>query len=84
MLSPTPWTMCSPLLYLHCITELFLHVFLSSNSAVVLHATLRLLPILQQVKEGLQLFGLSAIMARHPEVCKALFVPGDEAAVSTL
>lgn len=48
--------------------------------AVVLHATLRLLPILQQVKEGLQLFGLSAIMARHPEVCKALFVPGDEAA----
>ncbi|KAM4563611.1 G2/M phase-specific E3 ubiquitin-protein ligase-like [Odontesthes bonariensis] len=49
--------------------------------AVILHANLRLLPILQQMKEGLSLFGLGNIMARHPDICRPLFVPGDEVTV---
>uniref|UniRef100_A0A3Q2CZB6 HECT domain-containing protein n=1 Tax=Cyprinodon variegatus TaxID=28743 RepID=A0A3Q2CZB6_CYPVA len=52
--------------------------------SVVLHANLRLLPILQQLREGLRLYGLSDIMSTYPDICQPLFVPGVEMKVSTL
>ncbi|KAM4556281.1 uncharacterized protein V3H82_016166 [Fundulus diaphanus] len=45
---------------------------------VVFHANLRLLPILQQLREGLRLYGLSDIMSTYPDTCQPLFVPGVE------
>ncbi|XP_062374727.1 uncharacterized protein zgc:112970 [Sardina pilchardus] len=44
--------------------------------AVVLHSTTRLIPMLQQVRKGLELYGLLDQMAAHPEACYSLFVPG--------
>ncbi|XP_035988952.1 uncharacterized protein LOC105921256 [Fundulus heteroclitus] len=46
--------------------------------SVVLHANLRLLPILQQLRKGLRLYGLSDIMSTYPDTCQPLFVPGVE------
>uniref|UniRef100_A0A672G254 HECT domain-containing protein n=1 Tax=Salarias fasciatus TaxID=181472 RepID=A0A672G254_SALFA len=46
--------------------------------AIVLHGNLRLLPMLLQIREGLSLYGLSDFMAKYPDVCKPLFVPGIE------
>ncbi|XP_028448917.1 uncharacterized protein LOC114565212 [Perca flavescens] len=46
--------------------------------AIVLHANLRLLPILQQIRDGLKLYGLGNIMAKYPDICQPLFVPGVE------
>lgn len=75
---------CLQVCGLHVISfHVFFHVPLLCCSAVILHANLRLLPILQQMKEGLSLFGLGNIMARHPDICRPLFVPGDEVTVST-
>uniref|UniRef100_A0A672I8I2 HECT domain-containing protein n=1 Tax=Salarias fasciatus TaxID=181472 RepID=A0A672I8I2_SALFA len=46
--------------------------------AVVLHGNLRLPPMLLQIREGLSLCGLSDFMAKYPDVCKPLLVPGIE------
>lgn len=43
--------------------------------AVVLHSTTRLIPMLQQMRKGLELYGLVKQMAAHPAACHALFVP---------
>ncbi|KAI4903401.1 hypothetical protein NFI96_022817 [Prochilodus magdalenae] len=49
--------------------------------AVLLHATLKLIPMLQQIRVGLQLYGLGDLMSKHPEICQPLFVPGAEMTV---
>ncbi|KAK1895108.1 Phosphoglucosamine mutase, partial [Dissostichus eleginoides] len=48
------------------------------NSAIVLHANLRLFPMLLQIKDGLSLYGLCSIMAKYPDIVQPLFVPGVE------
>lgn len=57
--------------------------FVCINTSVVLHANLRGLPILQQIREGHRLYGLSDILARYPDICQP-FVPGVEMKVSTV
>ncbi|KAM9480946.1 G2/M phase-specific E3 ubiquitin-protein ligase [Clarias gariepinus] len=44
--------------------------------AIVLHSTTRLIPMLQQLRKGLELYGLVNQMAANPEACHSLFVPG--------
>ncbi|KAF5896386.1 G2/M phase-specific E3 ubiquitin-protein ligase-like, partial [Clarias magur] len=44
--------------------------------AIVLHSTTRLIPMLQQLRKGLELYGLVNQMATNPEACHSLFVPG--------
>ena len=61
---------------------LCVHVICYKNRAIVLHGNLRLLPMLLQIREGLTLYGLSDIMAKYPDICKPLFVPGLEMKVS--
>ncbi|KAJ8014417.1 hypothetical protein DPEC_G00040000 [Dallia pectoralis] len=43
--------------------------------AITLHAVLRLQPMLEQLREGMQLYGLLSIMKQYPEICRPLFVP---------
>uniref|UniRef100_A0A8C2FG55 HECT domain-containing protein n=1 Tax=Cyprinus carpio TaxID=7962 RepID=A0A8C2FG55_CYPCA len=49
---------------------------------IILHATLKLIPMLQEIRKGLQLYGIGGLMEKHPEICQPLFVPGTETAVS--
>lgn len=44
--------------------------------AIVLHSTTRLIPMLQQLRKGMELYGLVNQMATNPEACHPLFVPG--------
>ncbi|KAK5865336.1 hypothetical protein PBY51_016510 [Eleginops maclovinus] len=44
--------------------------------AIVLHSTTRLIPMLQQLRKGMELYGLVDQMARNSEACHSLFVPG--------
>uniref|UniRef100_G3PMI2 HECT domain-containing protein n=1 Tax=Gasterosteus aculeatus aculeatus TaxID=481459 RepID=G3PMI2_GASAC len=44
--------------------------------AIVLHSTTRLIPMLQQIRKGMELYGLVNQMAANPEACRSLFVPG--------
>ncbi|KAJ4922569.1 hypothetical protein JOQ06_016573 [Pogonophryne albipinna] len=44
--------------------------------AIVLHSWLRLLPILQQLRDGLALYGLDELLVEQPLLCQQLFVPG--------
>ncbi|XP_039866267.1 uncharacterized protein LOC120720599 [Simochromis diagramma] len=44
--------------------------------AIVLHSTTRLIPMLQQLRKGIELYGLVNLMAVNPEACHSLFVPG--------
>ncbi|KAF1384032.1 hypothetical protein PFLUV_G00138020 [Perca fluviatilis] len=44
--------------------------------AIILHSTTRLIPMLQQIRKGMELYGLVDQMATNPEACRSLFVPG--------
>ncbi|XP_039670591.1 uncharacterized protein LOC120567689 [Perca fluviatilis] len=46
------------------------------TDAIALHALVRLIPILNQLREGLRLYGLDEVLARHTQMCQQLFVPG--------
>uniref|UniRef100_A0AAQ5Y463 HECT domain-containing protein n=1 Tax=Amphiprion ocellaris TaxID=80972 RepID=A0AAQ5Y463_AMPOC len=44
--------------------------------AIVLHSTTRLITMFQQMRKGMELYGLVNQMAANPEACHTLFVPG--------
>ncbi|MEQ2317022.1 hypothetical protein AMECASPLE_038551 [Ameca splendens] len=46
--------------------------------AVVLHSTMRLVPMLEHLRKGLRLYGLLQVMETHPGLCLPLFVPGED------
>ncbi|XP_039512622.1 uncharacterized protein LOC120468048 [Pimephales promelas] len=46
--------------------------------AVLLHATTKRTPMLQQLREGLELYQLLSVMQRKPKECRDLFVIGDD------
>uniref|UniRef100_A0A8C1XYB6 Uncharacterized protein n=1 Tax=Cyprinus carpio TaxID=7962 RepID=A0A8C1XYB6_CYPCA len=52
-------------------------MFFFLQRAIVLHSTTRLIPMLQQIRKGLELYGLVDQMAANPEACRSLFVPGN-------
>ncbi|KAI7807099.1 hypothetical protein IRJ41_021492 [Triplophysa rosa] len=41
-----------------------------------LHATLRLIPLLKQIRKGLQVYNFVDILENHSGLCKQFFVPG--------
>ncbi|KAA0721221.1 hypothetical protein E1301_Tti018118 [Triplophysa tibetana] len=43
--------------------------------SIVLHATLRLIPLLKQIREGLQVYNFLDILENHLDLCKQFFVP---------
>uniref|UniRef100_A0A672L1P8 HECT domain-containing protein n=1 Tax=Sinocyclocheilus grahami TaxID=75366 RepID=A0A672L1P8_SINGR len=43
---------------------------------VVLHGTVRLLPMLQQICSGMKLYGLLTLVQQETDICRQLFVPG--------
>lgn len=45
--------------------------------AVVLHATMKRTPMLQQLREGLELYQLLSVIHKKPKECQNLFVIGD-------
>uniref|UniRef100_A0A672GLR6 HECT domain-containing protein n=1 Tax=Salarias fasciatus TaxID=181472 RepID=A0A672GLR6_SALFA len=45
--------------------------------SIILHSTTRLIPMLQQLRKGLELYGLVDQIAANPEACHSLFVPGN-------
>uniref|UniRef100_A0A1A7YVL2 HECT domain-containing protein n=1 Tax=Iconisemion striatum TaxID=60296 RepID=A0A1A7YVL2_9TELE len=46
--------------------------------SVVLHSTMRVVPMLDQIRKGLQLYDLPNVMKSHEDFCLPLFVPGDD------
>ena len=50
--------------------------FFFAISAVSLHGLLRLIPILNQLREGLRLYGVDEVLGRHGQMCQQTFVPG--------
>ncbi|KAK1895219.1 G2/M phase-specific E3 ubiquitin-protein ligase [Dissostichus eleginoides] len=50
--------------------------------AIILHAVLRLQPMLEQLREGLQLNGLLSLMSQYPDICQPLFVSGEDIKVN--
>uniref|UniRef100_A0A673N3L5 HECT domain-containing protein n=1 Tax=Sinocyclocheilus rhinocerous TaxID=307959 RepID=A0A673N3L5_9TELE len=44
--------------------------------AIVLHSTMRVVPMLDWLRKGLQLYDLRKVMEMHPDLCLPLFVPG--------
>ncbi|KAK5929864.1 hypothetical protein CgunFtcFv8_011059 [Champsocephalus gunnari] len=50
--------------------------------AIILHAVLRLQPMLEQLREGLQLYGLLSLMSQYPDICQPLFVSGGDVKVN--
>ncbi|XP_035986167.1 uncharacterized protein LOC105921034 [Fundulus heteroclitus] len=49
--------------------------------AIVLHSTMRLVPMLDQLRKGLQLYGLLEVMKTHPDLCLPMFVPREDGRV---
>ncbi|CAL8242069.1 unnamed protein product [Merluccius merluccius] len=45
---------------------------------VVLHSTMRVIPMLDQLRKGLQLYDLPKIIKTHQDLCLPLFVPGED------
>ncbi|XP_063757666.1 uncharacterized protein LOC134876585 [Eleginops maclovinus] len=45
---------------------------------VVLHSTMRVIPMLDQLRKGLQLYDLPKVMKTHQDLCLPLFVPGED------
>uniref|UniRef100_A0AAZ1XUH1 HECT domain-containing protein n=1 Tax=Oreochromis aureus TaxID=47969 RepID=A0AAZ1XUH1_OREAU len=52
--------------------------------AITLHAVLRLQPMLEQLKEGLQLYGLHLLIKQYPEICQPLFVLGGDFVMASI
>ncbi|XP_041841563.1 uncharacterized protein LOC121639995 [Melanotaenia boesemani] len=50
--------------------------------AIILHAVLKLQPMLEELREGLQLYGLLELIKQHPDTCQPLFVPGEDVKVN--
>ncbi|KAI9513596.1 hypothetical protein NQZ68_042024 [Dissostichus eleginoides] len=50
--------------------------------AIILHAVLRLQLMLEQLREGLQLYGLLSLMSQYPDICQPLFVSGEDVKVN--
>ncbi|XP_058240303.1 uncharacterized protein LOC131349010 [Hemibagrus wyckioides] len=46
--------------------------------AIVLHSAMRVVPMLDQLRKGLQLYDLLTVMKTHPDLCLSLFVPGED------
>ncbi|KAI2645966.1 G2/M phase-specific E3 ubiquitin-protein ligase [Labeo rohita] len=46
--------------------------------AIVLHSTMRVVPTLDQLRKGLQLYDFRNVMEMHPDLCLPLFVPGEK------
>ncbi|XP_076858389.1 uncharacterized protein LOC143512215 isoform X2 [Brachyhypopomus gauderio] len=46
--------------------------------AILLHSAARRTVMLRQLREGLQLYGLIGVMERNREICRELFVAGDD------
>ncbi|XP_072558768.1 G2/M phase-specific E3 ubiquitin-protein ligase-like isoform X2 [Paramormyrops kingsleyae] len=44
--------------------------------SLVLHSTVRLLPMLQQICSGMKLYGLLSLVQQETDICRQLFVPG--------
>ncbi|CAM4571053.1 unnamed protein product [Leuciscus chuanchicus] len=44
--------------------------------AIVLHSAVRIIPMLQQVCDGLKLYGFQDLLVQHSETCLQFFVPG--------
>uniref|UniRef100_A0A672KXG5 HECT domain-containing protein n=1 Tax=Sinocyclocheilus grahami TaxID=75366 RepID=A0A672KXG5_SINGR len=49
----------------------------SNIRSIVLHSTMRVVPMLDQLRKGLQLYDLPKVMEIHPDLCLPLFVPGE-------
>ncbi|KTG32752.1 hypothetical protein cypCar_00046876 [Cyprinus carpio] len=43
--------------------------------AIVLHATMRLTPMLQQIRNGMKVYNLLDVIGKHQTLCSNLFVP---------
>ena len=46
--------------------------------AIVLHVTTKRRPMLQQMREGLEVYNLIKVMQTKPNECRNLFVVGDD------
>ncbi|KAK1153193.1 hypothetical protein AOXY_G30077 [Acipenser oxyrinchus oxyrinchus] len=46
--------------------------------AIILHSTVRLTAMLQQVRKGLQLYNFLDIMEQYPDLCHSLFMLGED------
>ncbi|XP_073319588.1 G2/M phase-specific E3 ubiquitin-protein ligase-like [Pagrus major] len=45
---------------------------------VILHSTMRVLPMLDQLRKGLQVYDLPKVMKSHEDLCQTLFIPGED------
>ncbi|XP_051794334.1 uncharacterized protein LOC110972585 isoform X2 [Acanthochromis polyacanthus] len=50
----------------------------SMTRTVILHSTMRLLPMLDQLRKGLMLYDLPEVMNSHQDLCQKLFIPGED------
>ncbi|KAL3967087.1 G2/M phase-specific E3 ubiquitin-protein ligase [Sarotherodon galilaeus] len=46
--------------------------------SIVVHATVRLTPMLQQIRTAMKIYNLLEVIGRHESLCSNLFVPRDE------
>lgn len=54
-----------------------LSVILFIVRSIVLHATLRLIPLLKQLRKGLQVYNFVDILEEHLGLCQHFFVPSE-------